>query len=593
MGYTIYYKVIREHALSADEQVALADHARAWRSLEWEREMYALTVATNERRDGLIAEGYTKVGYDLESTDAQQLLEALTELRGLLEQAVVYVRDDLELVAWDPGDGAYVFAEPHEQQWPPSSSIDDGVLGHALADSVTVSGDEAPAPVYTASELLRALADLDGGAIFRSWAMEPSPRIAPPSRAAQLEKLLRGLPPDEVQRAAWSEYGDMCESPAWPVVDALAADADPEAVASEVLAVWMRSDTDSYWHSGLETRLPRAFVSAPSIEAQLIADLVNWQQMHSASEQSRVAVAARLLGTYDLSPSVQQTVVALVPDTVRDPLAVDHPYSSIVELCNQIRARAGDLDDSGGEEQPPRQEQRHQPAPNPARHLTTVHDIGHRALHVDSYAARFTDTGELKTAIEARADADVVITEVTTVLRDADGYVVEVNRDSSDELVRGQRTLRWSAFVRPEFAAATASAQTYIRVREHIAGRLFSAPLPSPTGDGGPMCAPLDVAGSELARICVGASVAWKSGRRGYAFVELDPARPDIVDERHELEFKVIDRTGKIRFVKTRRLRHGTASRIVECRLSVDNAAARPLTLHVRINGWTETICVI
>ena len=57
MGYTIYYRLVREHPLSADEQLALADHARAWWNREWESEAYGLSLATQERPDGLIAQG--------------------------------------------------------------------------------------------------------------------------------------------------------------------------------------------------------------------------------------------------------------------------------------------------------------------------------------------------------------------------------------------------------------------------------------------------------------------------------------------------------------------------------------------------------
>jgi hypothetical protein len=103
MGWAVYYALNRAAPLAEAERATLIAHAERWTSHPWQSEAYALhLLAMGEaRRDGdPLAWGWTKLPSDPEHPDVERLLEALSELHGLIEGASVAVQDDLHSVGW-------------------------------------------------------------------------------------------------------------------------------------------------------------------------------------------------------------------------------------------------------------------------------------------------------------------------------------------------------------------------------------------------------------------------------------------------------------------------------------------------------------
>ena len=134
MGYTIYYVLQRDTPVSNIEKQTLAEQVHGWSEEGWEMEAYDLILPAEPRPDRIIGRGASKIGYDLDSTDAHQLLSALTELRALLPDAMLWVSDDLQLIRWDEELAEYGVHEPQKQPMP-SYEWFDGISVRSLFET--------------------------------------------------------------------------------------------------------------------------------------------------------------------------------------------------------------------------------------------------------------------------------------------------------------------------------------------------------------------------------------------------------------------------------------------------------------------------
>jgi len=107
MSWWVTIHAARKRALTKNERTALAQHVEDWAGKDWEIMPYALTVPPRKDPSGLIAYGSMQLPLDLEGGDAETLMVALTELRGLLPGVDLRVEDDQGLVGWDEAQGSF------------------------------------------------------------------------------------------------------------------------------------------------------------------------------------------------------------------------------------------------------------------------------------------------------------------------------------------------------------------------------------------------------------------------------------------------------------------------------------------------------
>ena len=106
MSWNVYFRVLRETPLEPDELDALARQSRAvHRNLS----DYDLVLAIQPDGDPTVAHGHAERYYDPDDAEVRQLLDAITQLRGLLPDARVEVWDDFELIGWNKDTQAFDF----------------------------------------------------------------------------------------------------------------------------------------------------------------------------------------------------------------------------------------------------------------------------------------------------------------------------------------------------------------------------------------------------------------------------------------------------------------------------------------------------
>jgi hypothetical protein len=95
MSWNVYFRVVRNADPTPTELDALARHSRAiHRSLR----DYDLVLAVDGADDSVLAHGHVERYYDPDDADVRLLLDALTQLRGVVSDAAVEVWDDYGLI---------------------------------------------------------------------------------------------------------------------------------------------------------------------------------------------------------------------------------------------------------------------------------------------------------------------------------------------------------------------------------------------------------------------------------------------------------------------------------------------------------------
>lgn len=106
MSWNVYYRVVRDTAATPAELDALARHSRAiHRSLR----DYDLVLSVDGVSDDVLAHGHAERYYDPDDADVRLMLDALTQLRGVVPNATVEVWDDYGLIGWNGSTGRFDF----------------------------------------------------------------------------------------------------------------------------------------------------------------------------------------------------------------------------------------------------------------------------------------------------------------------------------------------------------------------------------------------------------------------------------------------------------------------------------------------------
>jgi|GEM_PF-5249385 len=106
MSWNVYFRATREAAAVPEELDALARHSR---SIHKRLHDYDLVLAISDVDDGVLAHGHVERYYDPDDADVRLLLDALTQLRGIVEGATVEVWDDYGLIGWNGSTGRFDF----------------------------------------------------------------------------------------------------------------------------------------------------------------------------------------------------------------------------------------------------------------------------------------------------------------------------------------------------------------------------------------------------------------------------------------------------------------------------------------------------
>jgi hypothetical protein len=104
MGWTVYYKLERDTPLTTSEQGRLTAHVAAYADHPWEREGFVLSFPAS---GACLAQGFTKPPDDTDHDDWRVLLQAVTQLRTMIDGATLSVGDDYDCVYWDEDAVAY------------------------------------------------------------------------------------------------------------------------------------------------------------------------------------------------------------------------------------------------------------------------------------------------------------------------------------------------------------------------------------------------------------------------------------------------------------------------------------------------------
>lgn len=97
MSWNVYFRVVRDRPLEPAELDTLARHSRnIHRSLH----DFDLVLATADDGDTTVAHGHAERYYDPDDAELRKLLNAISQLRGMVEGATVEVWDDFELIGW-------------------------------------------------------------------------------------------------------------------------------------------------------------------------------------------------------------------------------------------------------------------------------------------------------------------------------------------------------------------------------------------------------------------------------------------------------------------------------------------------------------
>jgi hypothetical protein len=106
MNWHVHYRLLRPTVLSESEKDTLLEHNRRVR--DEAVHSYDFDVALQPRSDDLVAFGRVELYYsDPDEADVRRLLDALTELHGLLPETTLEVWDDFDLVGWNGAVGGF------------------------------------------------------------------------------------------------------------------------------------------------------------------------------------------------------------------------------------------------------------------------------------------------------------------------------------------------------------------------------------------------------------------------------------------------------------------------------------------------------
>ncbi len=240
MGWTAWYQLLRDRKLSDEEKRALGELVRRVNEKPWDSESFGLGLAPDARPDRVLAQGWNKLGMNLdESPDARRLVDALNQALDLVPGAEIRVSDDFKAFGWDAA------ARRVELSAKPTAPLLD-VPGSALVDAVSfapaiplpadlaalVGGDRPITDASVIEKVLAMLEKLDGN----------------DAGAKVLEQVLARCDKDKLARAALPRYGTLGRKPAWRVVqEALNAVSPVEPLVPAFLDIWCRSE-GLYWH---------------------------------------------------------------------------------------------------------------------------------------------------------------------------------------------------------------------------------------------------------------------------------------------------------------------------------------------------------
>jgi len=106
MSWNVYFRVVRDTPLEPGELDALARQSRA---IHRNLRDYDLILAVSQDGDPTVAHGHVERYYDPDDAEVRQLLDAISQLRGLVPDATVEVWDDFELIGWNGATGCFDF----------------------------------------------------------------------------------------------------------------------------------------------------------------------------------------------------------------------------------------------------------------------------------------------------------------------------------------------------------------------------------------------------------------------------------------------------------------------------------------------------
>ena len=106
MSWNVYFRVVRDTPLEPAELDSLARQSRA---IHRNLHDYDLVLSVAPDGDPTVAHGHVERYYDPDDAEVRQLLDAISQLRGLLPDARVEVWDDFELIGWNGATGAFDF----------------------------------------------------------------------------------------------------------------------------------------------------------------------------------------------------------------------------------------------------------------------------------------------------------------------------------------------------------------------------------------------------------------------------------------------------------------------------------------------------
>ena len=106
MSWNVYFRMVRDTPLEPEELDALARQSRA---IHRNLHDYDLVIAVTPDGDSTVAHGHVERYYDPDDAEVRQLLDAISQLRGLVPNAKVEVWDDFELIGWNGSTGAFDF----------------------------------------------------------------------------------------------------------------------------------------------------------------------------------------------------------------------------------------------------------------------------------------------------------------------------------------------------------------------------------------------------------------------------------------------------------------------------------------------------
>lgn len=298
MGWTAYYYLQRESApLADDERLRLAEHLGSWSRHPWECEPYELQLAPGPRADGLLAYGMIKLPMTAEHEDAEALLDALTELRGLLEGTRLWASDDWELLGWDDDANRYVLDGEHVADGCPEFADLDGF--------VSARADVPPAMSQQLTEVLRRVAErqpVDNQLLTEELAADVMMALVDCDDASrelidELTLVAEMVPSAALLDAGFANYERVVSSPARDLFHrALAGCGEVHPYYVErFLELWKRTGVSRYWYVDLAD-LPADFLRQPAIEQAMCSDLVNRIDIKYDVSPDRVEMAARIAG---------------------------------------------------------------------------------------------------------------------------------------------------------------------------------------------------------------------------------------------------------------------------------------------------------